>query len=125
MLPDNKEEGNEVFIVELAYEDDCGEKHQDDTSVIIVDSCSEPVEISFSQAVYTVKEEDSSVSVCVVVSGGEKNKAFTLSALAFSGSSNSYATGRYLYELHYVRNHYTGLYRDNFKLLFSVCNQHY
>ena len=95
VLPDNKEEGNEVFMVELTYEDGCGETHQEDTSVIIVDSCSdEPVEVSLTQAVYAVKEEDSSVSVCVVVSGGDKNKAFTVSALALSGSSSSYATGK-------------------------------
>ena len=102
VLPDNKEEENEVFIVELTYEDGCGVTHQEDTSVIIVDSCSEPVEVSFSQAVYIVNEEDSSVSVCVVVSGGNKNKAFTLSALALHGSSSSYATGIYDCNKHFM-----------------------
>lgn len=94
VLPDDKEEGNEVFVLELAYESDCGNTRHDTTVVIIIDGCTDFVEISFSQAVYTVQEDEDSVSICVSVSNGANNNFFKISTSSLAGSSNSNAEGK-------------------------------
>lgn len=99
ILPDADQEGTEVFIVELDYLEDCGEKKFDSTTVQITDSCSETMDINFVHTEYSVDEGAGAVSVCVLMSG-ETMKKHVRIYTATLGTTSRYALGNS--ELPYV-----------------------